>query len=312
MTWSTPLINIGKPTVERCSAHAFSMACDSLYVAWLKAHYPYELYLTMLKIWDEKHKRDKIAAIIHEMKQYKNISLTVGRFGQDNRDWLIDKESGTISQSISSVSYMSKQVAKDLYEIGKNKYNSFTEVLRELQMNTCLNTRQIEILIELGYFEEFGGSKKLMNVYTEFFEGKNKLTKTVKSYAARLKACEQYEDNLPDEELPLNIRLKSELSNVGLCLSSDKKEPADMYLVQEIDTKYGVKCKLYSLQRGTNGIVRVRKNDYAKCSFDVGDCIKMEKCNKSPKYTYKGGTRTELPGEMDIWVEKYNVIKAPA
>ena len=295
-----------------CAAHAFSMACDSLYVAWLKAHYPYELYLTMLKIWDEKHKRDKIAAIISEMKRYKNISLTVGKFGQDNRDWFVDKEAGTISQSLSSVSYMSKQVAKDLYTIGKNKYNYFTEVLREIQMNTCLNTRQIKILIELGYFKDFGSSKKLMAVYDEFFEGKNKLTKTVKSYSARINACITYETSLPEEELPLAERLRSELANVGLCLSSDDKQPKDLYLVQETDTKYGIKCKLYSLQRGTTGIVRVRKNDYAKHSFENGDCLKLEKCTKSPRYTYKGGTRTELPGEKDIWAEKYTVIKAPA
>ena len=295
-----------------CAAHAFSMACDSLYVAWLKAHYPYELYLTMLKIWDEKHKRDKIAAIISEMKRYKNISLTVGRFGQDNRNWLVDKEAGTISQSLSSVSYMSKQAAKDLYEIGKNKYDSFTEVLREIQMNTCLNTRQIKILIELGYFKDFGYSKKLMNVYEEFFEGKNKLTKTVKSYSARINACKTYENSLPNEELPLSIRLCSELENVGLCLSSDNKQPSNLYLVQEVDTKYGVKCKLYSMQRGTTGIVRIRKNEYTKKHFEEKDCIVIEKGNQSPRYTYKSGVKTELPGEKDYWVEKYNVIKAPA
>jgi DNA polymerase III alpha subunit len=34
-----------------CAAHAFSMACDSLYAAWLKVHYPYELYVTMLKLY---------------------------------------------------------------------------------------------------------------------------------------------------------------------------------------------------------------------------------------------------------------------
>ena len=54
-----------------CSAHALSMACDSLYVAWLKVHYPYELYLVMLKLYDEKKRGDKIAKIISEMKRYR-------------------------------------------------------------------------------------------------------------------------------------------------------------------------------------------------------------------------------------------------
>ena len=100
------------------ASHSLCVACDSLYVAWLKAYYPYELYSTMLKIWDEKKNTDKISAIISEMKRYKNITLLSGKWGQDNRDWLVDKENQTISQSLSSIRYMSKQVAEDLYRLG--------------------------------------------------------------------------------------------------------------------------------------------------------------------------------------------------
>ena len=60
----------------------------------------------MLKLYDEKKNTDKIAKIISEMKRYKKISLTAGRFGQDNRDWFVDKENNTISQSLSSIRYM--------------------------------------------------------------------------------------------------------------------------------------------------------------------------------------------------------------
>ena len=327
-----------------CCAHAFSMACDSLYAAWLKVHYPYELYVTMLKLYDQKKNTDKISAIISEMKRYKNISLTAGRFGQDNRDWVVDKEHGTISQSLSSIRYMSKKAANDLWKLGrlmnleytdKNfdewygyadnigseeefklygypSFKTFTDVLRTLQMYSCLDTRQIQILIELNYFEQFGKSGKLMKVYNEFFEGKNKLTKTVKSFEARLDKCREYELSLPDEELDIGQRLSSEFYNVGLCLSSDTTKSNNLYFVQEVDTKYGVKCRLYSVQRGTTGIVRVRKNDYNKHIFNEGDCLKLIKFNTSPRYTYKGGTRTELPGEKDIWAEQYEVVKAPA
>ena len=297
-----------------CCAHAFSMACDSLYAAWLKVHYPYELYVTMLKLYDKKKNTDKISAIIAEMKRYKNITLTAGRFGQDNRDWFVDKERNAISQSISSIKYMSKKAAQDLFELSKSEepLNTFTDVLRSLQMNTCLDTRQIAILIELNYFEQFGKSGKLMKVYDEFFEGKNKLTKTVKSYEARLEKCREYEMSLPDEELDVGQKLLSEFSNVGLCLSIDKAKPNNLYFVQEVDTKYGVKCKLYSVQRGTTGLVRVRKNDYAKHSFEVGDCIVLTGYNKSPRYAYSDGARKVLPGQTDIWAETYEVVKAPA
>lgn len=290
------------------ASHALCVACDSLYVAWLKVHYPYETYLTMLKIWDEKHNKDKTAAVISEMKRYKNISLTAGCFGQDNRDWLVDKENNTISQSLSSVRYMSKKVAKDLYEVGKKKFNTFTDVLRELQMNTCLDTRQIKILIELGYFSVFGGSFKLMQVYENFFEGKQKLTKTIKSFEERLDASRRYEKSLHDKELNVSQRLVSELSNVGLCMYVDKTQPDDMYFVKEVDAKYGVKATLYSVCRGSSGIIRFRKDDFARRPFKEGDCIKLDEFNKSPKYTYKGGERTVIAGEYDVWAKKYKVL----
>ena len=285
------------------------MACDSLYVAYLKAYYPYELYVTMLKLYDEKKNTDKIAKIISEMKRYKKISLTAGRFGQDNRDWFVDKENNTISQSLSSIRYMSKQVAKDLYRVGHQKFSTFTDLLRELQMNTCLNTRHIEILIELGYFKDFGGSGKLINVYDNFFEGKNKLTKTIKSYETRLESCREYEASLKDEELPITRRLASELANVGLCLTYDKSAPQDLYFARSIDAKYGVKVTFYSVQRGTSGIIRIRKNDFTKKPFEEGQCVFIRKANKSPRYTYKGGRKAVIPGEYEFWAEQYEVLQ---
>ena len=312
------------------ASHALCVACDSLYVAWLKAHYPYELYLTMLKIWDQKHNKDKTAAVISEMKRYKNIDVTAGRFGQDNRDWVVDKEHHAISQSLSSIRYMSKKAANDLYKLGCLKktteedmmavlndksvehtklvsYDTFTDVLRDIQMNTCLDTRQIRILIELNYFEQFGKSGKLIKVYENFFEGEKKLTKTIKSFEPRLEASRKFEASLPEEELDIGVRLASELSNVGLCMSVDKTQPADIYFVRELDAKYGVKAKLYSVQRGTTGVVRFRKDDFARRSFEEGDCIRLIEYNKSPRYTYKGGEKAVIPGEFDIWARKYSV-----
>ena len=293
----------------------------------------------MLKLYDEKKNTEKISSIIAEMKRYKNISLTAGRFGQDNRDWLVDKKHKTISQSLSSIRYMSKKAAQDLYRIGKMTktiyepdeedvyailegreqrtiektvpaFNTFTSLLRELQMNSCLDTRQIRILIELNYFEQFGGSEKLMKVFTEFFEGKQKLTKTVKSFEARLKACEVYEDSLLDTILPIHVRLQSEMENIGLCLSVDNKAESNSYFVKAVDDKYGVKADLYSIQRGTSGIIRFRKDKFAKHSFEAGDCLRSVKFDKSPRYSFKNGKRTPLPG-FDYWATEYTVIKAP-
>ena len=376
-----------------CAAHAFSMACDSLYVAWLKVHFTYELYVTMLKLYDEKKNTDKISSIISEMKRYKGISLFSGKFGQDNREWLIDKEHSTISQSISSVKYMSKQSAEDLYKLGQQdeayigseftsnvytpeakkaiaainkklkplqkkaeamlaqnvdefdpeflelygkgypleqelkkiesapesyqerareirhtaKMDCFTNVLRAIQMNTCLDTRQIEILIQLNYFESFGKTGKLMQVYNCFFNGEKKLTKTIKSFEERLAECRRYEQSLSNIELPAGLRLRSEHENIGICLSTDPAAPSNAYFVTALDDKYSIRVKLYSIKRGTVGEVRISKKLYKPMA--EGSCIMIDQYKKSPKYSYSKGQRTIVPGEQEIWVTDYHVMQ---
>lgn len=358
-----------------CSAHSTSMAYDSLYVAWLKVHYPYELYVTMLKLYDEKKNTDKISAIISEMKRYKGIKLLAGKWGQDNRDWTVDKENQTISQSISSIRYMSKAVAEDLYklsqqkevaigeEIVKTKLNKegktklkalklaseqtsnadtladinrqidelyetdeylevkggifetkvkldcFANVLRALQMQSCLDTRQIKILIELGYFANFGGSAKLMRIYNEFFEGEAKLTKTIKSYNERLDRIRKLEDSILDEELPIRVKLQSEQENIGLCLSVDPDANQWMYFVRAVDEKWGTTVTLYSISNGKSGNVRFRKADLQKQPVAPNQIIKILSGNSSPRYTYKGGKKAIIPGEKDYWVKRYSIIK---
>ena len=369
------------------------MACDSLYVAWLKAHYPYELYVTMLKIYDEKKNKDKIAQIISEAKKFMGIEITPGTFGQDNRDWLVNKETKQISQSLSSIRYMSKQAAEELFKLGSSdtaemgvtytkavytpeaksiinklskqlkplqkkaeeylanggdefdpeflelydkgmpleqelnriqadansylfkaeevhtfaKLDCFTNVLRAIQMNTHIDTRQLEILISLDYFKQFGKSGKLMRVYNEFFNGEKKLTKTIKSYEERLEYMREFERSLEDVDLPADLRLRNEYENIGLCLSVIPTAPNLLYFVQNVDDKYSIKVKLYNLRRGVIGEIRIAKKDYVPLA--VGSCIMIEKFRKCAKYTYRNGQKTTVPGEQECWVSKYKVMQ---
>lgn len=289
-----------------CAAHAFSMACDSLYAAYLKVHYPYEFYTTMLKLYDEKGNKDKIASIILEMKRYKNIQLTPGRFGQDNRDWLIDKDAQSISQSLSAIKYVSKKAAEDLYKVGKNKYEYFTDVLRTLQMNTCLDSRQIGVLTSVGYFREYGKNQKLLNLQQEFWEGKNKLTKTLvdKTVARRLIINRELEKTLNDDALPIEKQLNCENEYIGLCLSSEQTLPPNEFYCLEVDDKYGVKAKLYSVQRGTTGIMRIKKNDYLQNPFKAGQCIVVTDGKMRPRYVNVDGASKPI-GEKEYWITGY-------
>ena len=297
-----------------CAAHAYAMACDSLYGAWLKAYHPYEFYATILKLYTEKGNKEKVSAIIGEMEKAFGIHLNAGTFGQDNRDWYIDKENKTISQSLASIKFMSPKAAEDLYNLRNREYNTFTDLLWDLLNDTCLNTRQIEILIGIGYFRPFGRTAKLMTVFREFFKGKNKLTKTIKSWEKRLDLNREAEAATADEELGIMDRLKYEFENTGFCRSHDRTA-CGQYYVTGVDDKYKVSVTFYNIQRGeTSPPVRVRKADYEKRRIREGDCIRLtgECVKRKPRYSYKDGTRTIIPDTFDFWLEDWYPIEMPA
>ena len=284
------------------------MAIDSLYGAYLKATAPYQFYTVLLKLYTDKGNKTKLALIIEEMKRYAGITLIAGRFGEDNRDWFFNSENHTISQSLSSIKFMNKTASRDLYLAGQQSFATFTDLLRHLQMHTKIDTRQVGLLIDLNYFASFGRRKKLTCIAKEFYEGPNKLTKTIKSYEKRLEALRQLEASLPDEELPIDQIVKAEHDLVGLCLSSDGDAESNLYFVEELDDKYRVVMKLYSLRRGTSGQMRISKSNYASCPVRCGQIIALHAWKSSPKYAYRNGKRVVVEGEQELWAKHYEVV----
>ena len=299
-----------------CAAHALSMACDSLYAAWLKVHYPYEFYTCMLKLYTEKGNKEKIAAISKEMNDYLGITVMSGRFGQDNRDWYIDKENKIISQNLNSIKFVSSYVATDLYNLSKNEYAFFTDLLYDILMKTKIDSRQIDVLIALDYFAPFGKSQKLQTVHKEFREGSNKLTKTLvkKTVEKRLDELRKMEESLPDELIPLSDKLKAEKEYIGRCVSYDCDRGYGKYFIEEIDDQYGIKIKLYNMGKGTTGVMKMSKTVFQKKPLEVGQCITFGKgdCQERQRYSYHDGQRFPIDGVKDWWIQNYTLIKGEA
>ena len=81
------------------SSHAVCVALDSLYGAWLKAHYPLEYYTTLLSGYAAKGDKDRIALVKEEMQRGFGIRVVPCKFRQDNRDFYIDHAGKTISDA---------------------------------------------------------------------------------------------------------------------------------------------------------------------------------------------------------------------
>lgn len=142
------------------SAHAYSVALDSLYQAWLKSHYTLEFYETYLNILNQKGAKDRLNKFKEEAEHYFGIYFPPYRFRQDNRTITIDKENNAINNALSSIKGYSNLVAEELYQCGL-KNDTFIEILDYLDEHSIKSAKLIP-LIKIGYFSEFGNENALL------------------------------------------------------------------------------------------------------------------------------------------------------
>ena len=143
------------------ASHALSVAIDSLYGAYLKSHYPLEYFTVVLSMYSDDI--DRTAKLTNELKAF-NIKLNDIRFGKSVAEYAMDKESNSIYKGLSGIKYLNNQIAQELFDLSKNKYNSFIELLNDIHNKTIVNSRQLEILTLLNFFEDFGKNGYLLEV----------------------------------------------------------------------------------------------------------------------------------------------------
>ena len=190
-----------------------------------------------------------------------------------------------------------------------NKYDSFVDLLYDLEMSPAFTSQTITILIRMGYFQEFGSTGKLLRVYQEFREGESKFSKThVKAtQEKRLDALRQIEKGLPECAVSMEEQMAFEVEHYGTPLSV-YPERKGCFAVLEVDDKYSPKIKLYNVAKGTVGIMKVRKPVYKKAPLQEGDVIDLLSWQQKPAYQYKDGKATVKPGVFDLWIQEYKIL----
>lgn len=295
------------------ASHSVAVSLDALYGAYLKAHYPYAYYPALLSMLEKKKDKDRIALVKAEMKTAFGINVAPCRFGRDNRDYDVDQEAHTISDSLTSIKFMSRQAAEDLYQAGQMHWPTFTDLLHYLANNTCLDSRKIDVLIQLGYFSLFGSRKKLMAVTQNYREGKYKITKVLKDATKekRLAVLRELEKEIPDEDLTDAEILSNEIAYIGLPISTfpDNKS---LFGILDMYPSSSPRLRLYNAATGSVGTMKVRKALYTKQPINKGDVIHMRDWQKKPAYTFANGTSQKIPGVFDLWLTEYEILHTAA
>ena len=145
------------------------------------------------------------------------IRIAPCRFRQDNRDYYIDHAGRAISDALTSVKHISCRVADTLYSWRDRFYPCFTDLLYDMEMHPAFDSQVVEILIRLGYFQEFGSSGKLLKLFHEFREGEFKFSKAHVPATQEKRLCilRKLESEMPESELPIHEQIRFEIAMCG-------------------------------------------------------------------------------------------------
>ena len=233
----------------------------------------------------------------------KNISINPIKFRYSGAKYTVDKSNHALYKGCESIKFMNAEVSDQLYSLRDQQFDSFLDLLNVFPGNS----RQREILIKLGYFEEFGGTLKLLKMcdFYDSLHGKKLIKKdktilpsellqkyaiseTEKQYKFNPESMDallrELETMLQDEDIPLNERLQAELEYLGY-ISYTNPELTNTGLVLNVDTKYSPKISMYLLDKGETVTYKLQKSAYQKNPFDKGQILRFyaEERNKSKK-----------------------------
>lgn len=318
--------------IEDASSYLFSKNHSDPYswigyiCGYLRYYYPLEFITTALNIFEGKEEKS-LAIIAYAQKR--GIPISPIKFRHSIAAYSFDKETKTIFKGISSIKYMNESVANEMYALKDNDYENFAVLLHDLLTKTSLNSRQLNILIELDFFEEFGDANKLKKQYELYSKlaGKVQFNKEVlhslgiDDETARKYAESETEkmfkhidvkrlfadigNNVKYVPQTLKDKILAQIKHLGYVSIKDDRY-AGMGAVISIDKKYSPKIKMYSLKNGTMLECKIDKRTFNKNPLEVGDITTILGTKRKPKSRKnESGEWEAIPGTSELWITNY-------
>ncbi|GLO66282.1 PHP domain-containing protein [Oceanobacillus kimchii] len=321
------------------SSHAYAVALDSLYGAYLKANYPLEYFSVVLNVYEGS--TAMTAKLKAEMDEFK-IAVGDIEFGKSRAKYSPNKEENTIYKGIQSIKELNGQCAEELFELSQQKdykKDDFVQLLLDIA-NTTLTKTHMETLIKLDFFRRFGEKEVLLEIYRCMFghkkangelypnfadkehvdnKGKVKVRKVHIKYdkslkentrIKRLELIKAYEKEVranPPEKISIQDQVVFERDYLGY-VSSKFNSPNSHCVVVELDAKYTPRLTLYQINKGKEIVVKIKKNTFFTDRGElcrVGDLIKVKSTFKDGKWVKKSNPKKgEFPMEQDNSIQE--------
>ena len=300
--------------------------------AYLRYYYPIEFCTALLNNANNDDDLNNGTALIKQL----GIVLKAPLFRHSRSEYFFDKDGNVIYQGLGSIKYMSADVAEELYSMRDQQFGNFIDFLFAREAMTHKpDSRQLDILVKIGYFAEFGPAKALLEgikIFNLFAKSKTiKVDKLVdmgynindiKPYCG--KVTEKTLSDLDNRGIILAIlrsmqmpkttvidMAKWQIEHLGYCNFSDPKRDVSDYLVLNVQTTgYGSKfLKIYNLAYAAERTYKVNKQWATKHDCKAGDVIKVVLEDK-PKWKKLDNGEFVKTGQQETQIKAFKVIDA--
>lgn len=295
--------------------------------AYLRYYYPIEFCTALLNNANNDDDLTNGTALIKQL----GIKLKSPRFRHSKSHYFCDKDNNVIYKGLGSIKYMSADVAEALYSMRDMQFKNFIDVLFAIQqLEAKPDARQLDILVKIGYFAEFGPAKALLlgvEIFNKFSKCKTiKLDKWAEMgyninilapYAGKLtdKTASQLDNRgiilsiLRSMKIPKTTiidKLKWQIELLGYVDGSDPNSDPNDWLVLDVKTTgYGtVYITAYNLCYGAERTYRASKKFWANHQLSKGDVIRAVLQEKNKMKKDENGewvTLNEKIVEMKCW-----------
>jgi len=320
--------------ISDASSYGFSLNHSQPYsyigyiCGYLRYYYPLEFLTIVLNI--NKDNIEKTSEII-KYANSKSITIQPIKFRKSQAKYSMDKETNSIFKGIESIKFCNSQIAKELYQLKDNQYSSFINLLIDIE-NTSCNSRQLEILITLNFFDEFSNNQKLLNIYNLFKKlyGKKQIKKekvlelgieesTVKQYSREtaksyldvdiIAILKDYENKIPNESINIIDQISFEKENLGYSQTTIPQINNNIFIVVNTNLKYTPVVTIYCLQNGAEEKYKIPKKYFNQKEkiLDIGSIIAVSKKEKRPRYRKTENGFEKISGEFEGYITDYYI-----
>lgn len=285
--------------------HSTGYSIIGYYCAYFRYYYPLEFTTSYL---NNANNSDDINDG-HELAKVKGITILPPKFRYSKAEYFMNKETNSIYKGMASIKYMNEQVSQELYMLKDNKYDNFMDLLIDLNDKTSINSRQLNILIAIDFFDEFNCSQKLLDIvdlYEKIMSKKLKSKKgevpfnkadlpypkeIIEKYATEkskedkykqykvekaLELCNELMLNIEDNEMSSIDKVRINLEMTGECNYYFEDYDSSTCIVIDVVTKFkNKKAWIFNISTGKTIEIKVGEGIYEAQPFKTFSVINI-------------------------------------